>query len=815
MSTKPPTGQRPTASPSDATQGSAALFPSRTLTTLRGAFSLTSLLVAVGGGILAAWDDRPRWDAFTLIPGAWVIVLAVTGMLAPRLVVRRGPRQTLLRSAIVTTGTILAILTAAVFMGSRSPLVMFPAPRAFAAAAVATALYTVSMWIQTAATARWSARAPTEYLRHVPWLGAAGMTAAFGLLVVTTTYWKAITLCAVPLAAAGLTIAYQFKLRSLAESNRWKEINFVSRELADGDEPAIVGIARRRAATLFQADDTALLLWPTPSAPLDAPSEMTDLPPAPESAPVASHEPAPPRYRPRAVRQVQEIAAPLMAGKLWIGVLTLSFRQPVAWHEREDQILVAFTHTVSHALAHTRLNAHARRQAQEQAHDANHDWLTGLGNRRLLMARTTAELERQSVTGGCVGLIMIDLDRFKIINDTLGHSAGDRVLQAIAERLRRGSRDSDVVTRLGGDEFAVLITGVESPAQVETVAAELADVLCRDVVLDDIPLAVEASLGVACCPDDGTTSEELLQHADIAMYQAKCSHPRWRRFTADSHDASLERLALVAELKSAISENELVLNYQPQIKLQTGQISGVEALVRWDHPERGMLSPERFVPAVEQSGLVQDFTRVILEQALIACAGWRASGFDITVSVNLSARNLLNTDLPGEVAKLLVKYSVPASSLTLEITETAMMADKTTAHRLLGGLREIGVRIAVDDFGTGFSSLTLLQERVLDEVKIDQTFVRKLLVEQGDAAIVAATIHLAHTHNLRVVAEGVETAELMEALTALHCDFAQGLHIGAAMPLAELTNRLREAASTPRLAVGTNARILPLHRRRP
>ncbi|WP_131784311.1 putative bifunctional diguanylate cyclase/phosphodiesterase [Protofrankia symbiont of Coriaria ruscifolia] len=791
-----------------------------------------------------------------LVPGPWVILLGLPATLGPQLAVGRRLLPALMHTAVVTTSTGAGVLAAAAVMGGRDLPAMLPDAHAFAAAAVAAAVCGVLTWVLTAcAAARPGASfqrsgASSRRLPHdslaVLRLQSIVANTALGLLVLAIVRWSPVAALTLPLAAAGPGICHHRRLRSLEERSHWDEINAASWELADADEPTVIMIAKRRAETLFRADSTTLTIWPV--APADGPPATVEQHPShgvspegtlPEGAlqeedslpdellgegvrrrkegalPGAGGQPAPSRRRRRLSCRVREAGAPLLAGEEQIGVLTLTFHQPTAWRQHEDQILAAFIQTVSRALAHARLEARARRAAEEQAHDAGHDWLTGLDNRRLLMARAAAELQRQATTGRSVALMMIDLDRFKIINDTLGHSAGDRVLQAVAERLRRSVREDDVVARLGGDEFAVLVTGIEDPAQAEATAAELADVLCRDVVMDGIALAVEASVGVACCPQDGTNTEELLQRADIAMYQAKHSHPRWRRFEADSHDSSLERLALVAELRSAINGNELVLNYQPQVELETGRISGVEALVRWNHPRRGMLTPEMFVPAVEQSGLVQDFTRAILEQALVACAGWRAGGFDITVSVNLSARNLLNTELPGEVAKLLVKHDVPAAALTLEITETAMMSDKRTARRLLIKLREIGVRIAVDDFGTGFSSLTLLQERVLDEVKVDQSFVRKLLIEQGDAAIVAATIHLAHTHNLRVVAEGVETAELMEALTALRCDFVQGLHTGAAMPLPELTGYLRASASAPRLAVGTNARILPLHRRRP
>ncbi len=874
MSTKPPSTSPPSASSHDVTQGNGRFRSSLLLPALHSMLSLTSAVAVAVAMVSAVRGDRPTWDALALalpvlalgqlpiairrigrtpedlnlgeasliialalVPGPWVVLLGLPATLGAHLATGRRLLPALIRTAVVTTSTGAGALAATVIMDGRDLPAALPEARAFTAAATAAVICGVLTWIPTPCTAAWSGtssrRLPRSSLAILR-LESIIANTALGLLVLAVARWSPVAALALPLTAAGPGIGHHRRLRSLEERSHWDEINAASRELADADEPTVIMIAKRRAETLFRADSTTLTIWP--AVPADSPPATVEqhsshgMPPegtlregAPQEGVLPEEgvvqetgcQPAPPRRRRRLSCRVREAGAPLLAGEEQIGVLTLTFHQPTTWRQHEDQILAAFTQAVSRALAHARLEARARRAAEEQAHDAGHDWLTGLGNRRLLMARAAAELQLQAATGRPVALVMIDLDRFKIINDTLGHSAGDRVLQAVAERLRRSVREDDVVARLGGDEFAVLVTGIEDPAQAEATAAELADVLCRDVVMDGITLAVEASVGVACYPQDGTNTEELLQRADIAMYQAKHSHPRWRRFEADSHDSSVERLALVAELRSAISGNELVLNYQPQVELRTGRISAVEALVRWNHPRRGMLTPEMFVPAVEQSGLVQDFTRAILEQALVACARWRAGGFDITVSVNLSARNLLNTELPGEVAKLLVKHDVPAAALTLEITETAMMSDKRTAYRLLIKLREIGVRIAVDDFGTGFSSLTMLQERVLDEVKVDQSFVRKLLIEQGDAAIVSATIHLAHTHNLQVVAEGVETAELMEALTALRCDFVQGLHTGAAMPLPELTNYLRASASAPRLAVGTNARILPLHRRRP
>jgi diguanylate cyclase (GGDEF)-like protein len=629
-------------------------------------------------------------------------------------------------------------------------------------------------------------------------------------------------------AAVAGVFGYRARRESIDGHRRWATFDVIGRELTgpgEQDENSIAEIARLRAAELFRPAAVELTLLPAGAAG----TAGTGHPPAgpdPDGAadPHGAADPPDAAGTPDAgaaaaeTKIYKEVA--LSFGGEPFGMLTLSFTEPLGWNARDERMLSAFGHAVSAALAHARLRANSRARAELADHDAAHDWLTRLGNRRLLASRADAALARaggrEDGAAGCVGLLLVDLDRFKEVNDAYGHPVGDRVLCAVADRLRRSMRAGDVVARIGGDEFAVLVTDITSPEQAEAVAAELADALSRPVVVDGTKLAVEVSVGVACHPDDGATAAELLQHADIAMYRAKRSHPRWRRYEADDRGDARAQLELVAELRTAISGGELILAYQPQLDLRTGGVSAVEALVRWHHPRRGMLTPAAFVPAVEQSGLIQPFSHAILDQALTACAAWRAAGHDVAVSVNVSANNLVNTELPGDVAGLLVARGVAPSSLTLEITETAQMNDAPTALRLLRELRELGVRIAVDDFGTGYSTLTLLQERVLNEVKIDQSFVRRLLVEHGDAAIVSATIQLAHAHGLTVVAEGVENAELLDALAALRCDQVQGLHIGRAMPAAELTSWLAgRAGGERRRAAGDGVQIFPAPHHRP
>jgi diguanylate cyclase len=704
-----------------------------------------------------------------------------------------------------TIGVTLGVLAAHAVGGAGE----LPGRDGYLAAACGAAVGSVWSWFPVTAVVSattgspWRSLLTSEVGPHRIMTLVVNTTLGVGILALAHN--SPITLLVLPPVVVGVYKAYRADVLGVEQRDDWRQLNAAAEEIADLDEEAVVARVRARARSLFGADEVELRLDPVPLA---APVP----PPAPDRPPPTRGRALLARLRAHpAGHWIRATSAPLIAGNTPVGELTLTFASPVTWTEHEDQVLAAFTHTLSSAIVRARLFAHTRRQALDKAHEATHDALTGLGNRRLLGEAATELFAAADAAGRAVGLILIDLDKFKDINDTLGHSAGDRLLRGVAERLRISVRGEDVVTRLGGDEFAILVTGIDDAAQAESVAAELADVLARPVEVDGVTLAVEGSVGIAVYPTDGSNTEELLSRADVAMYQAKGSHPRWRRYRADLDYSTLDRLALVAELRPAISNGDLVLHYQPQISLRTGRITGVEALARWQHTTRGLLTPETFVRAVEQSGFVQEFTRAILRQALEACAGWRAAGFDLGVSVNLSARNLLNTDLPGEVAQLLLTYRVPAPALTLEITETAMMADPDTAEQLLVHLSEIGVRIAVDDFGTGFSSLTLLQRCVLHEVKIDRSFVRRLLVEQSDAAIVAATIQLAHSLGLTVVAEGVESNQLLDALAALHCDYGQGLHIGGAMPLDELSGWLRDTADTARLDVGPEARILPLH----
>ncbi len=434
---------------------------------------------------------------------------------------------------------------------------------------------------------------------------------------------------------------------------------------------------------------------------------------------------------------------------------------------------------------------HRRLEAGVDAleHQARYDALTGLPNRALLNDRLQGLLGEAARGERTVGLLLLDLDRFKDINDTLGHHFGDLLLQGAAGRLAAALRPEDTLARLGGDEFAVLLPGA---GQVEAVAAarDLLQALHEPIAIHGHELSADVSIGIAVAPEHGDDPSTLLRRADIAMYLAKQARKGCAVY-APGHDRhSVEGLRLSLDLRRAIVDGELVLHYQPKLDLGAGRVRGVEALARWQHPTLGLVPPDRFIGLAEQAGLIRDLTSWVLRTAVAQCAAWRASGVDVGVAVNLSARCLLDEGLPQEVAAVLAEHGVPPARLVLEVTESALMADPEQAMRVTQALRDAGTAIAIDDFGTGHSSLAYLSQLPAEQLKIDRSFVLAMMGSERDAVIVRSAISLAHDLGLRVVAEGVEDAATLAQLARLGCDEAQGYHLTRPIPASELTDWL-------------------------
>ena len=420
------------------------------------------------------------------------------------------------------------------------------------------------------------------------------------------------------------------------------------------------------------------------------------------------------------------------------------------------------------------------------------DALTSLPNRTVLRDRLQQALEETRDHRTSLALLVLDLDRFKDVNDTLGHYLGDALLVQVAGRLRQMVDPTDTVARLGGDEFAALLPGADTPC-AEAMAYRIRSTLEMPYVVDGESLILGVSVGIALAPEHGTDAATLFQHADVAMYVAKRGSLGQALYAPAYDRRDPARIALVADLRHAIQEGALTLHYQPKVAIPTGRICGVEALIRWSHPSYGMLPPARLIPLAEQTGLIMPLTTWVIEAALRQCHAWHDVGVTVEVAINISLSNLRDPDLCATVERLLRRYAVPPERLCLELTESVIMADVEGTQTVLARLAALGVRLAIDDFGTGYSSLAYLSRLPVQELKIDRSFVQRLATEAHDRTIVASTIGLGHSLGLQVVTEGIEDAETWTLLTELGCDVGQGYYISRPLPAPEMEVWLRAA----------------------
>jgi len=442
-------------------------------------------------------------------------------------------------------------------------------------------------------------------------------------------------------------------------------------------------------------------------------------------------------------------------------------------------------------------------------HQAVTDELTGLGNRRLLTRELEAVFTAPDRTWGAdeaLALLMIDLDHFKEINDSFGHPTGDGLLRLIGPRLAGVTRTSDIVARLGGDEFAILLTGADvefATAIAERITTEIAPPF--DV--EGSSLHVGASIGIALAPEHASSAIELMRCADVAMYRAKAAHSPYDIYESALDDGA-DRLHLMEDLRTALEQDGLTLYYQPQIDLRTGGISTLEALLRWPHPVHGFIPPDQFLPLAEESGLMVALTAFVLERAVGQCAAWRQAGHDVSVAVNLSTTNLLDSSLPDQVLGVLDRHGLPTSALVLEITESTVMADLARSKEVIQLLADSGLLISIDDFGTGFSSLAYLSDLAVGELKIDRMFTARLSVDGKDGrdeAIVRSSIDLGHSLGMRVVAEGVERSDHFGFLADAGCDVAQGYAICFPQPPEDLDFAAIDDRAGPMLPVASQS----------
>jgi diguanylate cyclase (GGDEF)-like protein/PAS domain S-box-containing protein len=430
------------------------------------------------------------------------------------------------------------------------------------------------------------------------------------------------------------------------------------------------------------------------------------------------------------------------------------------------------------------------RQSELNEHQAMHDGLTGLPNRTLFRDRIEQAIALARRDSAQLAVAMIDLDRFKDVNDSLGHHAGDTLLVEVGRRLRGILRSSDTVARLGGDEFGVLISKPRSTSDVAVVIGKMRAALEQSVMVEGLALPAEGSIGIAMFPAHGRDVDTLLRHADVAMYSAKDTKSGYVFYDGSRTETDPLRLTLVSELRRALEQRELVLHYQPKAVLASGAVQSVEALLRWNHPTRGMVGPDEFIPLAQQTGLIKPLTLYVLDEALSQCRAWQRDGLTLGVAVNLSVRNLLDADFPQQVRRLLQKREVDPALLQLEITESTMLSDPVRTKRVLDKLAAMGIALSIDDFGTGYSSLSYLSQLPVNEIKIDRSFVMNMAQSDNDAVIVRSTIDLGRNLGLQVVAEGVETEEAWDELSELGCTLAQGYYLSRPVPAAELTQWL-------------------------
>jgi len=486
-----------------------------------------------------------------------------------------------------------------------------------------------------------------------------------------------------------------------------------------------------------------------------------------------------------------------------IGILSIFvFIAPLAFARQ------MFTRT--HSL-HEATNELAAKQAENE-HQALHDSLTGLPNRVLFQQRLAQAIDKAREHDGRIAVMLMDLDHFKEVNDTLGHHFGDQLLKEIGPRLSTVLRDGDMMARLGGDEFGVLLPDLPDDGVAFSIAQRLLEELALPVSVEGLALDVSGSLGIAIFPTLSRDAESLLRRADVAMYAAKEAGGGYEVYTPQMDQHNPSRLTLVSQVRPALERSEFEMFYQPKLRLTDGRVAGAEALIRWNHPERGIVAPDEFIPLVEKTVLLGPLTTYVMENVMSQWRAWADESIAIPLAINLSPRSLLDRELPETVRGLLERFEMPASFLRLELTESFLMADSGRSNNVIAALANVGVSLSIDDFGTGYSSLSHLKRLPIDEIKIDRSFVMDMHDDGNDFMIVRATVELGRNLGLRVVAEGVEDRETFDRLADFGCDEAQGYYISRPMPLDEfgrwLSVRTPDAivheGATARTALGSH-----------
>ncbi|MDO3701124.1 bifunctional diguanylate cyclase/phosphodiesterase [Micromonospora sp. C28SCA-DRY-2] len=738
---------------------------------------------AAAGMVSITWGEAALIICLYLVPAGWLPAATLLGAgLAWSVISLFGERRSALEVVRIAVSLSAATaLAVSVTTALGQPLLATPTPALALAVVAGSVTYLLaSAWLGGVTLA----------LRHGVPIGPPLLAAlrgkllmfvgnvAVGLTVVTLLELDAHWLLLLPPPLWLLQQTYRHRLRADRERRAWRAFAEATAALNQLDERGVATAAVTGAVTLFNAELVDVDVargdgrWRRYRA--DAAGQVVDR----EVGPPGPAEP-----------DEHELVRALTVGTARVGELRVRFPRSAPPSSREHDAVAAFGDALAAALHDAATHRELRLVTARSSYEAVHDQLTGLVNRAAMLSKGDQAL-RQLAHDHPVALLLLDINQFKEVNDTLGHAAGDQLLRLTASRLGTLARPGDLLGRLGGDEFALLLTSVPvlggrtAPmAYALRQAREIAERLAAPTEVAGVRMSVEVSVGVVVA-DAGTADlTELLRRADIAMYQAKEGGGSVAAYDSARDAASTDQLALLAELREALAaDDQLVLALQPAVDLASGAPTGVEALIRWRHPRRGWLGPHDFIRPVENSEQLGTFTRYVLDKALSVAAGWAREGLEIPISVNLSARSLLDPRLPSEIADALRRHQVPPHRLVLEITETVVMSELEVIDEVLATLRAMGVQLAVDDFGTGFSSLTFLTRIAVDELKVDRSFVIRMADSPEAAAIVRTTVGLAHELGLRVVAEGVETAEQRTALAELGCTAAQGYHFFKPMP---------------------------------
>ncbi|GAB1643915.1 putative bifunctional diguanylate cyclase/phosphodiesterase [Krasilnikovia sp. MM14-A1259] len=733
-------------------------------------------------GEAVAWAEVPVLVGLSLAPVPWVVLAAVAAALIDKALLRLPPRKIVFAAAkevlTVTAAGLVLVASGVDHDATRPEFAPLAITLAFCAMVIVDDLVFLPLMaiVQRAPLTRVTrVNLDVKLVGHVFRLGTV-------LWVVAVLAYRInpLLLLLVPLLIACVHLWHSRRVRTRTERESWQRLSRAIDALNVPDLTEVLHLASTRAAQIFSADAVEIDLTGGSDDRVVRGVERGVTFDGPAAA-------APPQDGNLITTELQT-----NDGSYRVGVLRLRFRDRVKLNEFEQYKLCTFASALCTAIRNATAYAELARISAENAHAATHDPLTGLPNRRKLYENAAASIEDRA-GDGILALLLIDLNHFKEVNDTLGHAAGDAVLCEVAGRLQDAARPGDLVARLGGDEFAILLSGLPTPAMAAHRAESMLAQLDRTIEVDGMRLTIEAAGGIALAPGTGGV-EELMRRADVAMYQAKRSGRRTATYAHARDTADVGRLMLGGDLRRAVAEQQFVVDFQPIVDLGTGEVISAEALARWHHPQHGNLTPLDFLETVERSGQLAAFADAVLDQSLTAFTAWREAGFDLPVAVNVSPRSLLDPQFPAAVLARLRNHAVPADRLVLELAETLTLSQLEVVERALGELRDAGVRLALDDFGSGVSSLSVLSRIPVHELKIDREFVMAVETSPEAAAVIRSTVDLARSLQLTVVAEGVESEPQRHALFRLGCVAGQGHLFARPMGAGRLLASLRRGS---------------------